>query len=90
MTIGILACQLTFPRPGQRIPAILTATLTGGIATGVLGVTLIERGESNVKKVFAAGLIVLGVTLTAVAASAEPNFTAGQWEVKGEMKLDSR
>ena len=52
MTIGILACQLTFPRPGQRIPAILTATLTGGIATGVLGVTLIERGESNVKKVF--------------------------------------
>jgi len=40
------------------------------------------------KKVFTAGLMVLAVTLTSAPAFAEPNFTEGQWEVSGEMKLE--
>lgn len=39
-------------------------------------------------KVFGAGLMALAVTLVSVCAFAEPNFTEGAWEVKGEMKLE--
>lgn len=39
-------------------------------------------------KIFAAGLVVFAVTLVSAAAFAEPNFSEGQWEVKGEMKLE--
>ena len=40
------------------------------------------------KKVFTAGLMGVAVTLAFSAAFAEPNFSEGQWEVKGEMKLE--
>jgi hypothetical protein len=36
----------------------------------------------------AAALLVLAATLVSASAFAEPNFTEGQWEVKGEMKLE--
>jgi hypothetical protein len=40
------------------------------------------------KKVVGAGLVALAITLASGSAFAEPNFTEGQWEVKGEMKLE--
>ena len=40
------------------------------------------------KKYAAAGLMVFTVALTSAPAFAEPDFTEGQWEVKGEMKLE--
>jgi hypothetical protein len=48
----------------------------------------LEKGERNMKKLFAAGLVVLSASLVPAAAFAEPNFSEGQWEVKGEMKLE--
>jgi hypothetical protein len=48
----------------------------------------LERGEPNMKKSIAAGLLVLSASLVSIAAFAEPNFSEGQWEVKGEMKLE--
>lgn len=40
------------------------------------------------KRNLVAGFVFMGLVLVAGAAVAEPNFTEGQWEVKGEMKLE--
>jgi len=40
------------------------------------------------KMIVAAGFLALSACLVSVAAFAEPNFTEGQWEVKGEAKLE--
>jgi hypothetical protein len=40
------------------------------------------------KKLIVAGLMLFAVTGVSAAAFAEPNFSEGQWEVKGEMKLE--
>jgi hypothetical protein len=48
----------------------------------------LERREQTMRKVLAAGLMFLAATLASAPAFAEPNFTEGLWEVKGEMKLE--
>jgi hypothetical protein len=49
---------------------------------------VLERGDLKMKKLPAVLLVFVAATLVATTAFAEPNFTEGQWEVKGEMKLE--